>query len=98
MSQAGPVLLPPEDAPRGRLSPAVPWIAVLGVAVLGLVTVPATLERRRLDVVHVRLSEEIRKQEAELERMERLEREARNPSYLRQRELHRLLHPDAVDR
>lgn len=93
MSPRGPVLLPPEEAPRGGLSPWVPWVAVLGVAVLGLVTVPATLERRRLDKVHARLREEIRVQEAALERLERLEREAVRTPYVRERELRRLLRP-----
>ena len=60
MRRGGPVLLPPEEAPRGTVSTWVPWIAALGLAVLGLVTVPATLERRRLDAVHARLTQEVR--------------------------------------
>ena len=98
MNARGPVLLPPAEAPRAALSPWVPWIAVLGVAVLGLVTVPATLERRRLDAVHASLSAEIRRQEAALERLERLEREAARTPYVRDRELRRLLHPDQARR
>jgi hypothetical protein len=93
-----PVLLPPEEAPRGALSPWVPWLAVLGVAVLGLVTVPATLERRRLDLVHARLVTDIRREEAALERLERLEREAGHAPYVRERELRRLLHPERAQR
>lgn len=93
MSARHPVLLPPEDAPRGRISPWVPWIAVLGVAVTGLVAVPASLERRRLDAVHAGLRQQIRAQEGELERLEAMEREAGVPSYLRERALRRLLAP-----
>jgi hypothetical protein len=68
-------------------------VAVLGVAALGLVTVPATLERRRLDLVHARLVHAIRQEEAALERLERLEREAGHAPYVRERELRKLLHP-----
>lgn len=88
-----PILLPPEEPPRRGLPLVVAWLAALGVAVLGMVTVPATLERRRLDRVHAQLSGEIRRREAELERWERMEREAAQHSYLRERELRRLLHP-----
>jgi hypothetical protein len=71
----------------------VPWIAALGLAVLGLVTVPATLERRRLDAVHARLTQEVRAQEAALDRLEKLEREAARTPYVREREMRRLMHP-----
>jgi hypothetical protein len=98
VNPARPVLLPPEEPPRGTLSPWVPWLAVLGVAALGLVTVPATLERRRLDLVHARLVREIRVEEGALERLERLEREAGHAPYVRERELRRLLHPDRTER
>lgn len=98
MRRPGPVLLPPEAAPRGRVSPWVPWISVLGVAVLGLVTLPATLERRRLDAVHASLREEIRRDEARLDRLERLEREASRSPYLRERALRALLSPAAEPR
>jgi hypothetical protein len=76
----------------------VPWLAALGAAVLGLVTVPATLERRRLDAVHARLTREIRAQEAVLDRLEKLEREAARTPYVRERELRRLLSPEAAPR
>jgi hypothetical protein len=73
-------------------------VAVLGVAALGLVTVPATLERRRLDAVHARLQRDIRAEEAALERLERLEREAEHAPYVRERELRRLLNPTRTAR
>lgn len=98
MTRPGPVLLPPAEAPRGRVSAWVPWISVLGVAVLGLVTLPATLERRRLDAVHAALREEIRRDEARLERLEHLERDAARSPYLRERALRALLHPTAPGR
>ena len=98
MKTARPVLLPPEEPPQGTLSPWVPWIAVLGVAALGLVTVPATLERRRLDAVHARLASDIRREEAALERLERLEREAGHAPYVRERELRKLLNPQGETR
>jgi hypothetical protein len=86
-----PVLLPPDPAPARGLPPLVAWIATLGLAVLGLIAVPATLERRRLDEVHARLAQAIVRQEAELERWERMRHEARQPSYLRERALRVLL-------
>jgi hypothetical protein len=98
VSRGGPVLLPPEEAPRGTLSRWVPWLAALGVAVLGLVTVPATLERRRLDAVHAKLAGEIRAQEAVLDRLEKLEREAARTPYVRERELRKLLQPESARR
>ncbi len=88
-----PVLLPPEAVPRRGLPLVVAVMAALGVAVLGLVTVPATLERRRLDQAHAQLSAEIRRREDTLERLEKLERDARQSSFLRERERRRLLAP-----
>jgi hypothetical protein len=88
-----PVLLPPEEVPRRGLPLVVAVLAAVGVAVLGLVTVPATLERRRLDKAHAQLAAEIRRREDALERLEKLERDARQSSYLRERELRRLLAP-----
>lgn len=93
MRSRQPVLLPPSEPPRGRVSGWVPWVATLGVAVTGLVTVPASLERRRLDGVHAGLRQEIRAQEARLEQLEAMGREASQPSYLRERALRRLLAP-----
>lgn len=88
-----PVLLPPEDeAPRG-LPPVMALVAAIGVAVLGLVTVPATLERRRLDRVHAQLGAEIRDQEEALERLERVELLASQSSFLREAARRRLLSP-----
>jgi len=90
---SAPVLLPPEEVPSRGLPLVVAVVAALGVAVLGLVTVPATLERRRLDRVHSQLAHEIRRQEDALGRLEQLERAARQSTLLRERELRRLLTP-----
>lgn len=86
-----PVLLPPEPPPPPTLPPLVAWLAVAGLAVVMLGTLPSTLERRRLDGVHARLKQSIVRQEAELERWERMRREAGQPSYLRERALRDLL-------
>lgn|GEM_PF-5637171 len=88
-----PVLLPPQEVPARGLPLVVAVLAAIGVAVLGLVTIPATLERRRLDKVHAQLSTEIRRREDTLERLEKVEREAQHSSFLRERELRRLLAP-----
>lgn len=86
-----PVLLPPEPPPPPTLPPLVAWLAVSGLLVLALGTIPATLERRRLDRAHAGLKQAIVRQEAELERWERMRREAGQPSYLRERALRDLL-------
>ncbi|MFM8980001.1 MAG: hypothetical protein ACKOSS_06015 [Planctomycetia bacterium] len=86
-----PVLLPPEPPPPPTLPPLVAWVAVAGLAVALLGTLPSTLERRRLDGVHASLKRAIVRQEAELERWERMRREAGQPSYLRERALRDLL-------
>jgi hypothetical protein len=80
-----PVLLPPEPPRVQGLPPLTAWIATLGLVVLGLLTVPATLERRRFDRVHAELTAAIARQEAELERWQRMRHEAGQPSYLRER-------------
>ncbi|MFM8387272.1 MAG: hypothetical protein ACKOCB_10730 [Planctomycetia bacterium] len=86
-----PVLLPPEPAPPPTLPPLVAWLGVAGLAVVLMGTIPATLERRRLDKVHASLKQSIVRQEAELERWERMRREAGQVSYLRERALRDLL-------
>jgi hypothetical protein len=88
-----PVLLPPAEPRERRLPLAVAWVAALGVAVLGLVTIPSTLERRRLDRAHAALVLELREREVALERLEKVERLAAGDSFLRRRALARLLSP-----
>jgi hypothetical protein len=92
-----PILLPPEPAPQRRLPPLVAWLGLLGLVVLGLGTVPATLERQRLDQTHARLAQAIARQEAELERWDRMRLDAGRPSFLRERTLRELLRPKARD-
>ena len=88
-----PVLLPPgEGAPR-PLPRWVVGVALVGLFVLGVSTVPAVMRRARLARDHAQLRCETVAQERELRRLERELRAALRDSYARERALRALLHP-----
>ena len=88
-----PVLLPPAPPDQGALPRGAPWLGVLGILVLGFVTLPAVLQRTRLERVFDRLVAETESQERELDRLTVRKRDGRGLAYLKVRETRRILHP-----
>ncbi len=87
------VLLPPgEDQPR-PLPSWVAWVALAGLLVLGVSTIPAALRRMRLAANHARLCCENRGQEARLRELDQEVRAARLDTFARERALRALLLP-----
>jgi hypothetical protein len=88
-----PVLLPPTPPSEGALPGWAFVLGVTGILVLAFVTLPAVVQRTRLERVHARLVAETEAQERSLDRLTIKKRDCRGPSYLRVRETRRLLHP-----
>ncbi len=77
---------------REALPTAVPVLAVLGLALLLLCTLPAVRAQQRLGREHARLRAETRATEAEVERLRREVRDGTTQQHLRIRATRELLH------
>lgn len=78
-----------------RVPHAVPVLAVLGLAVLCLCTLPAVRTQQRLEREHTQLEERTQEMAAEVERLRRELRDGTQQGYLRVKATRALLHGGA---
>ena len=70
-------------------------IALVGLAILVISTLPALVARRRLDKTHRRLDDEVRAMESATERLQRDRQALRSDEYVLDRALRELFDPGA---
>ena len=91
----------PAAAPRDTVGTsdgipqAVPLLAVLGLAILCLCTIPAMRKQQRLDRDHTRLRQETQAVAGEVERLRRQLRDGAEQAYLRTKATRALQHKGA---
>lgn len=83
----------PRKAPRPGLPRAVLPVALVGLAILLISTLPALVVRRRLDRERRRLDDEVRAMETATERIQRDRQALRSDDYVLDRALRELFDP-----
>jgi hypothetical protein len=84
---------PPSPTPARGLPHWVLPVALLGLAILVISTLPALVARRRLDRTERRLDEEVRAMEQATERIQRGRQALRSDEYVLDRALRELFDP-----
>lgn len=85
----------PSQPPAGALPHAVPVLALLGLAVLCLCTLPAMRKQQRLEREHARLEQRTQDVTTDVERLRRELRDGAQQGYLRVKATRALLHAGA---